>query len=281
MDSDNINNKDDRERLSNKSSSARFIYGLIDRYSIFGDKLEPGLIRKFNGNRDFLIKQLVLRNVHLILWLAKHYKVMSQYFDDFASVCFIGLVKAAMTFDPNRKAMFRSYAIKCMITEVARDTLYTFRHFDRLKLMYIDSDWLKRRNMNEDADDGDEGPLAKWVYKHLDKSVVKLDDLTESLNSFDSKAVLDLILRYVLAHDRLTDNQKLIFKLLTENELNAAVVARITGKSHQWISLVYKQVLGVIHEKFSFNGGDLTIIDPRPERKREKPGTRRIIWRKG
>jgi len=62
-------------------------------------------------------EQLVLENLKLAYYFAKKFRQQSD-FDDIAQTAMIGLIKAARTFDENKKRKFSTYASKCIQNEI-------------------------------------------------------------------------------------------------------------------------------------------------------------------
>ena len=62
-------------------------------------------------------EQLVLDNQKLAYYFAKKFRNQSD-FDDIAQTAMIGLIKAAKTFDENKKRKFSTYASRCIQNEI-------------------------------------------------------------------------------------------------------------------------------------------------------------------
>ncbi|AOY76668.1 sigma-70 family RNA polymerase sigma factor [Clostridium formicaceticum] len=74
------------------------------------------LFREYRETRSTSIKaRLIKHNLRLASYVGNKYKKDD---DDVFQVACIGLTKAVETFDPDKKAKFNTYAIRCMTNEV-------------------------------------------------------------------------------------------------------------------------------------------------------------------
>lgn len=72
---------------------------------------------KLNENNE----HLVLDNIHLVDYLVQKKNLCTPYssdYDDIVSIGKIGLIKAAITYDPSKKIAFSTYAAKCIYNEI-------------------------------------------------------------------------------------------------------------------------------------------------------------------
>lgn len=73
-------------------------------------------------------KKLVEANLDLVPYTINKYLSSSQFdFDDLRSFGYYALCRAAVTFDSTRNRMFSTYAIKCIIRYVQRESIYCNR----------------------------------------------------------------------------------------------------------------------------------------------------------
>ena len=71
---------------------------------------------KLSSDRNYL----VLENQGLVHSVARRFVSRSNFseYEDIASVGMLGLVKAAITFDPSKNVMFSTYSVNCITHEI-------------------------------------------------------------------------------------------------------------------------------------------------------------------
>jgi RNA polymerase sporulation-specific sigma factor len=78
---------------------------------------------------------LVTENIKLAYFVANSFDNTGHHIDDLRSACFLGLVKAAHSFDVSKGIQFATYATKCMQNEVLMFLRINKKHLyvDRLE----------------------------------------------------------------------------------------------------------------------------------------------------
>ena len=69
-------------------------------------------------------KKIVEDNISLAHFMAHRYKNVPMEFDDIRSLAYMGLVKAAIHFNPDKQIQFSTFAGRCMMNEI----LYELRN---------------------------------------------------------------------------------------------------------------------------------------------------------
>ena len=236
---------------SGKIPGIDLIYSLMSRWSIL-DKLEPALAKKFANDRDGLTEQLVLRNVHMVLWMIKRFHIVnykSYDTDDFISTCFLGLVVAAMKFKPGYGAPFRNYAIGVMTTHLIKEWKARDLEAERMKMVYLES--LKGDTSEGEDEDGCCAAADLLMRKCCDTTVVNFPDVLSEIYEKDKKTICKNFMSYVMHSDRLTDNAKHIFKVLYASNFNCELVAKVTKKSRQRIHFIMNRVFRLLRAKYN------------------------------
>ena len=158
-------------------------------------------------------RKLVEENHNLIYGFLNQYKLDDEDFYDLAS---IGLCKAAMKYDVDKKKKFSTLAYTCMNNEVRR--------------YYRDCENVKKR-----------------ISKHLVSSYnIELEDNKEILDVFikdddfseDSLIYLD----FDNFKKTLKDKERIVVEYL-ESGFNMMETAKMLGRTHQYVSLTKKEVL--------------------------------------
>ncbi len=85
---------------------------------------------KDNNNVELLIAE----NISLVKRLVYRLGFPASEFDDFVSVGYIGLIKAARTYDINKDYAFSTYAGKCINNEII---MYVRKHYKNGGISHI------------------------------------------------------------------------------------------------------------------------------------------------
>lgn len=162
-------------------------------------------------------EKLIIDNLALAGFTAKRYIRRGIEYDDLVSLCYMGLIKAARTYDQG-KAAFSSYASKCMENEILQEIRKNKRHMGHVTTS-LDA------GLADDATLADIIPDPRDAYQDLDESMSKVD--------------LAGLCRSTLTGDDMDVIRLLYFAGKTQYE-----VAAIIHKSQPQVCRIRKRALG-------------------------------------
>ncbi len=202
-------------------------------------------------------EQLVLKNQRLVYYLVQKMGINqgSSEYDDIVSEGMMGLIKAAITFEPSKKYQFATYATTCINNEIFM--------FLRKNKKYVNNIYLEEPIGN----DGDkEITLADTIEDPESDFVEKISNREEFINIFN--IILNCLKK--------TEKVVILYRIgdLTEREIarklnfSQSYISRLVKKSAQKIKKIfenkteYKEVFSMttIGEayKISFSSRDIT-----------------------
>ena len=176
---------------------------------------------------------LIERNLRLVAHIVKKYQPPPEEMEDLLSIGTIGLMKAVVTFDPDKSARLASYAARCIENEVWMSlrgkkksskevSLYepigTDREGNEIQLFDV-------IEMNEED-----------VYRRLDRKedVIRLYQQVESVLSQRERMVL-----------------KLRYGLYNEEEYTQREIAAMLGISRSYVSRIEKSAIEKLRNFFT------------------------------
>ena len=176
---------------------------------------------------------LIERNLRLVAHIVKKYQPTPEEMEDLLSIGTIGLMKAVVTFDPDKSARLASYAARCIENEVLMDlrgkkksskevSLYepigTDREGNEIQLFDV-------IEMNEED-----------VYRRLERKedVIRLYQQVESVLSQRERMVL-----------------KLRYGLYNEEEYTQREIAAMLGISRSYVSRIEKSAIEKLRNFFT------------------------------
>ena len=179
---------------------------------------------------------LIVRNLRLVVYIAKRFESPNVSLEDLVSIGTIGLIKAVKTFDPDKKIKLATYASRCVENEI---------------LMYL------RKLSSRMATLSIEEPLnTDWNGNELLLSDVLStgpDTVSDGLESEDEIRVL---MRCI---SRLSDREKQIvcmrFGLGGSREYTQKQVADLLGISQSYISRIEKKIIQFLKEEINKENG--------------------------
>ncbi len=169
-------------------------------------------------------KQLIERNLRLVVYIAKKFENSGVELDDLISVGSIGLIKAVKTFNMDKKIKLATYASRCIENEILmhlRKTSKQKRETSLDKPLSCDSDGnelLLSDILGVDADE---------VFAFMDQKV-EHDAIYQVLNKLSPKEQTIVKLRFGLGD---------------EEEKTQKEVADILNISQSYISRIEKKIL--------------------------------------
>lgn len=154
-------------------------------------------------------QQLVEDNHNLIYGIMHQYKLSLDAPEDYYGAAAVGLCNAALHYDPDRNIKFSTYAYICMGREIQREKDIN-RTNDMPTLLSLDADCITE-NKN---------PLSF-------KDVIK--------DRYDYISSKEILVALEQACNEFTNEEKLIFDLLTQRFLNFREIGEELGLSKQCV----------------------------------------------
>lgn len=173
------------------------------------------------------INQLIEDNINIANKLAwRYYNKFNKKieFEELQSISFLGLTKAANTFDNKLKFAFSTYAYKCIINEILVYYRNNKKHFATSLSIEIADDNIELEDLV-----GIDYSAEENIYKNLE--IAELYEFISGLNSSEQQ---------VLKH--LLDGKKM------------CEIGKILNCSQPQVSRIYHKALGRLRDKF-FNCG--------------------------
>lgn len=176
---------------------------------------------------------LIERNLRLVAHIVKKYQPPPEEMEDLLSIGTIGLMKAVVTFDPDKSARLASYAARCIENEVLMylrgkkksskevslyEPIGTDREGNEIQLFDV-------IEMNEED-----------VYRRLERkeNVIRLYQQVESVLSQRERMVL-----------------KLRYGLYNEEEYTQREIAAMLGISRSYVSRIEKSAIEKLRNFFT------------------------------
>ncbi len=83
-----------------------------------GREEEAEIMERLSRGEDLLRDTLIVRNLRLVVYIAKKFEGTSYNVEDLISIGTIGLIKAVNTFSPERNIKLATYASRCIENEI-------------------------------------------------------------------------------------------------------------------------------------------------------------------
>lgn len=185
---------------------------------------ENELFARMETDPDTVREQLIVRNLRLVVYIARKFDAAGAGTDDLISIGTIGLIKAVNTFRPDRNIKLATYASRCIENEI---------------LMYLRKSTSMRSEVSIDE------PLnVDWDGNELLLSDIlgsEPDAVTQGLEQEDERAA---VFRLV---DALPPREKQIlcmrFGMMGYEEHTQKEVADQLGISQSYISRLEKRII--------------------------------------
>jgi RNA polymerase sporulation-specific sigma factor len=201
-----------------------YIHGPESLPPPFSKKEEEEIMRKIISgelkNRDILI----IRNLRLVIFIAKKFEFSCSSVEDMISIGTIGLIKAVSTFCPEKNIKLATYASRCIENEI----LMHLRKISQHK-----SDTSIDEPLNTDCD-GNELLLSDILGSNSDSINAQLEREAENQTLRD-------VVNNLAERERTI--MKLRFGLFGNKELTQKEVADSLGISQSYISRLEKKII--------------------------------------
>lgn len=176
---------------------------------------------------------LIERNLRLVAHIVKKYQPPPEEMEDLLSIGTIGLMKAVVTFDPDKSARLASYAARCIENEV---------------LMYLRG---KKKSSKEVS-------LYEPIGTDREGNEIQLFDVIE-MNEEDVYRRLerkeDVIRLYQQVESVLSQRERMVLKLryglYNEEEYTQREIAAMLGISRSYVSRIEKSVIEKLRNFFT------------------------------
>ena len=176
---------------------------------------------------------LIERNLRLVAHIVKKYQPPPEEMEDLLSIGTIGLMKAVVTFDPDKSARLASYAARCIENEV---------------LMYLRG---KKKSSKEVS-------LYEPIGTDREGNEIQLFDVIE-MNEVDVYRRLerkeDVIRLYQQVESVLSQRERMVLKLryglYNEEEYTQREIAAMLGISRSYVSRIEKSAIEKLRNFFT------------------------------
>ena len=176
---------------------------------------------------------LIERNLRLVAHIVKKYQPPPEEMEDLLSIGTIGLMKAVVTFDPDKSARLASYAARCIENEV---------------LMYLRG---KKKSSKEVS-------LYEPIGTDREGNEIQLFDVIE-MNEEDVYRRLerkeDVIRLYQQVESVLSQRERMVLKLryglYNEEEYTQREIAAMLGISRWYVSRIEKSAIEKLRNFFT------------------------------
>ena len=176
---------------------------------------------------------LIERNLRLVAHIVKKYQPPPEEMEDLLSIGTIGLMKAVVTFDPDKSARLASYAARCIENEV---------------LMYLRG---KKKSSKEVS-------LYEPIGTDREGNEIQLFDVIE-MNEEDVYRRLerkeDVIRLYQQVESVLSQRERMVLKLryglYNEEEYTQREIAAMLGISRSYVSRIEKSAIEILRNFFT------------------------------
>ena len=176
---------------------------------------------------------LIERNLRLVAHIVKKYQSMEENAEDLLSIGTIGLIKAVVTFNPNKNVRLGTYAARCIENEI---------------LMHLRS---KKKSSREVS-------LYEPIGTDREGNEIQLFDVIE-MNEEDVYRRLerkeDVIRLYQQVESVLSQRERMVLKLryglYNEEEYTQREIAAMLGISRSYVSRIEKSAIEKLRNFFT------------------------------
>ena len=175
---------------------------------------------------------LIERNLRLVAHIVKKYQSLEEDNEDLLSIGTIRLIKAVVTFNPDKSVRLGTYAARCIENEI---------------LMYLRS---KKKSSKEVS-------LYEPIGTDREGNEIQLFDIIETDEDDAHRKVAlkdDIRLLYEKVEGELSQRERLVLKmrygLYNEEEYTQREIARRLGISRSYVSRIEKSAIEKLREYF-------------------------------
>ncbi|MCI9488502.1 MAG: RNA polymerase sporulation sigma factor SigK [Dorea sp.] len=175
---------------------------------------------------------LIERNLRLVAHIVKKYQTVCDDTEDLLSIGTIGLIKAVVTFDPNKSVRLGTYAARCIENEV---------------LMHLRA----RKKTSREVS------LYEPIGTDREGNEIQLFDIIETEEDDAHRKVElsdDIQMLYSKVEAELTPRERMVLKmrygLYNEEEYTQREIAALLGISRSYVSRIEKSAIEKLREYF-------------------------------
>ena len=224
------------QKIKNLFVEDNDIFYICNGTDVLPEKLSPEeelvLIEKLDSGDENAKRELIERNLRLVVYTAQKFENTNLNMEDLISVGTIGLIKAVSSFKGDKNIKMATYASRCIENEI---------------LMFLRKSGKEKREVSLDdplSCDGDGNELSLADVLGTDCDIV-----SKGVDSEDEKTVL----RVALA--KLPEREKQImdmrFGLHGEKEMTQKEVADELDISQSYISRLEKKIMSKLKKEIS------------------------------
>ena len=198
---------------------------------------EEELLERLENNDETAREPLIVRNLRLVVYIARKFETSGTNIEDLISIGTIGLIKAVNTFRPEKKIKLATYASRCIENEI---------------LMYLRKVSLKRGEISIDEPlniDWDGNELLLSDVLGSDENAVSMD-----MEAEDERRLLCGLINKLRSRERMIMEMR--FGLNGYDEHTQKEVADILGISQSYISRLEKRIIDSLRKEFT----EITMI---------------------
>ncbi len=185
---------------------------------------ETALLQKMPQNHKEVQEQLIIRNLRLVVYIARKFEAVGAGVEDLISIGTIGLIKAVNTFCPDKNIKLATYASRCIENEI---------------LMYL------RKTSNLKAEISIDEPLnVDWDGNELLLSDIlgsDYDEISRGVEQEDEKNTLNRCVSALSPRER--NIMYMRFGMGGYKEHTQKEVADRLGISQSYISRLEKRII--------------------------------------
>ena len=185
---------------------------------------EEALYAIYDEQKDYVKEQLIVRNLRLVVYISKKFESSGVPVDDLTSIGSIGLIKAANTFNPEKKIKIATYASRCIENEIL---MYLRKISNTKSELSIDEP------LNVDYD-GNELHLGDLLFSEQ-------DNIGTDLEKQADKDMLSMAIAKLSPRER--EIMEMRYGLVTGIEKTQKEVADEIGISQSYISRLEKKII--------------------------------------
>ncbi len=193
---------------------------------------EDELLRRIEENDETAREPLIVRNLRLVVYIARKFESSGTNIEDLISIGTIGLIKAVNTFRPEKKIKLATYASRCIENEI---------------LMYLRKVSLKKGEVSIDEPlnvDWDGNELLLSDVLGSDENSVSMD-----MEAEDERKLLCRLIEGLKNRERVIMEMR--FGLNGYDEHTQKEVADILGISQSYISRLEKRIIDGLRRELS------------------------------
>lgn len=191
---------------------------------------EDELLNRLENNDETAREPLIVRNLRLVVYIARKFENSGTNIEDLISIGTIGLIKAVNTFRPEKKIKLATYASRCIENEI---------------LMYLRKVSLKRGEISIDEPlniDWDGNELLLSDVLGSDENAVSMD-----MEAEDERKLLCGLINKLKSRERVIMEMR--FGLNGYDEHTQKEVADILGISQSYISRLEKRIIDSLRKE--------------------------------